>query len=58
MVAGSEAYLGCISMYQSLKTAARSNVAAARTHYTELREYFPGGGRTPVEKTEKETLAA
>jgi hypothetical protein len=44
MVAGSEAYLGCISMYQSLKTAARSNVESARTHYNNLREYFPGSG--------------
>lgn len=43
MIAGSEAYMGCISMYQSLKTASRSNVPAARTHYTALREYFPGG---------------
>jgi hypothetical protein len=59
MIAGSEAYLGSISMYQSLKTAARSNVASARTHYNELREYFPGGGgRTPTEKAQKETVAA
>lgn len=56
MVAGSEAYLGCISMYQSLKTAARSNVPAARTHYSVLREYFPGGGRIAAEKAEKETV--
>jgi hypothetical protein len=52
MVAGSEAYMGCISLYQALKTASRSNIPSARSSYNELRTYFPGGSRsTPADKT-------
>jgi len=56
MVTGSEAYLGCLSTYQSIKNAAKGNVASARVHYDELKQFFPGPSRSTA--TETTTTAA
>jgi hypothetical protein len=55
MTAGSEAYQSALVFYNSVKMAARQDIAGAKAVYEELKKRFPGGKRKPGE-TELETV--
>lgn len=54
MVAGSEAYEASLIIYHSIKGASRSNVPGTQVIYDDLKQRFPGRGKT--NKTTEKTL--
>jgi hypothetical protein len=49
MVVGSELWMADLSFYQTVRQAARRNVAGADTVYDDLKERFPGVAGDPEE---------
>lgn len=45
MLAGSEAYVAALSIYNVIKDAAKRGVPGAQTIYEDLKSRFPGGAR-------------
>ncbi len=46
LLLGSDLYNNCMAFYRSIKVAAQSNAPGASSIYKDLKQQFPGGGRS------------